>query len=68
MKLHAVALYVEEKAVCDFPTKSFAGLANMHILATFQQLTGKPLARPRALLRHEAFSVSERSDFATGRR
>ena len=62
----AVALFAEEETGCDFPRKPFSGLANQHLLTTLGRLTGRQLARPRALPKREQFSVGVQRNFNTG--
>ena len=62
----AIALYAESDTGCRFPRRPFAGLANMHVMAILEKITGKALSRPRALPKRETFSVSVFRDFETG--
>lgn len=62
----AIALFAESETGCDFPRRPFAGLANMHVIATLEKSTGKALLRPRALPKRETFSVSVFRNFETG--
>lgn len=62
----AIALFAESETGCDFPRRPFAGLANMHVIATLEKITGKVLSRPRALPKSETFSVSVFRNFESG--